>query len=317
MRAREFWGTVLSLSGLIVPLSGCDEPIKEPQLIENSRVLGARIEAAGEPGRAELAPGETATVRWWVADPRPLRPLTWVFGVCPAEAATSGLPQCGGPIFFETVSPEPEEGAPEFTFTVLSASELSGFRRLVILGVICAEGTLTVAGSPWQAECSGPNAERSLVSLYVKLSVGGEPNHNPELGNAEVLWDGVPWPEPSDSILESLDCQALPEEVPRVRAASAGHLLQITVAAADREPLVAASELDPTQETVGLYHFVTAGELERPYSILDPGAPDLVEVGWKAPASVPAEGLLVRFYLVERDFRGGEDFEARAVCVVP
>jgi hypothetical protein len=118
MRMREWWGTALSFLVLAAPLSGCDDPIKEPQSIENSRVLGARVEAAGEPTRAEIAPGETATVNWLVADPAPLRPLAWAFAICPARDVSAGLPQCAGPVFFETVSPEPRTDAPEFTFTV-------------------------------------------------------------------------------------------------------------------------------------------------------------------------------------------------------
>jgi len=33
--------------------------------------------------------------------------------------------------------------------------------------------------------------------------------------------------------------------------------------------------------------------------------------------SAPPEGLLVRFFFVARDFRGGSDWLERGVCVVP
>lgn len=57
---------------------------------------------------------------------------------------------------------------------------------------------------------------------------------------------------------------------------------------------------------------VTAGELERQYSSLDPDepAPKEVVVSWTAPVSGDAS-----VYLVLRDGRGGTSFTRRAICV--
>jgi hypothetical protein len=47
------------------------------------------------------------------------------------------------------------------------------------------------------------------------------------------------------------------------------------------------------------------------------GAEISTEVEWTAPDSDASTGLLVRFWFVVRDLRGGSDFIERAVCVVP
>ena len=65
-----------SLLAAILTIS-CGDPLKLPQLIEHNRVLGARVEVQGEPERASPAPGESATVRWLVADPDEPRPVSW------------------------------------------------------------------------------------------------------------------------------------------------------------------------------------------------------------------------------------------------
>jgi hypothetical protein len=45
--------------------------------------------------------------------------------------------------------------------------------------------------------------------------------------------------------------------------------------------------------------------------------PNRVELSWKAPGEVSADGQLVRFYFVARDPRGGADWAIRALCVTP
>ena len=47
--------------------------------------VGARVEIE-DSDRAWPEPGETATVRWLVAHPGEVRPLSWAFRVCPAAA---------------------------------------------------------------------------------------------------------------------------------------------------------------------------------------------------------------------------------------
>ena len=303
--------------GLVVGallFGACDEPIKEPQRIENNRVLGARVEPLADPTRASLLPGETARVRWLVADPKPARPLGWAFGVCPAIPVSSGLPRCGGPLFAQAISAEPRAEEPAFELVVPTREELGTFTELVVLGVICADGQPASVDS----SCTGPGVEMTRVDFYLHVLDAGEPNHNPSLANAELSWDGAPWTIPPSELLGQTDCTLASEDVPHVRPGSLGHAIRATFADGDREPVSSENALDPRRETLALSHFSTAGELVRPESILEPtDATNTLAVTWDAPETAATEGTLARFYLVARDLRGGVDWTERVVCIEP
>ncbi len=306
--------TQLAILVSILATSACDDPLKEPQRIEQNRVLGARVEALADSTRASLLPGESARIRWLVADPQPVRRLGWAFGVCPAVMVSSGLPRCGGPVFAQAISSEPRPVEPSFELAVPPPESLGGFEQLVILGVICADGQ---PATPARG-CAGAGVESTLVDFYVSLASTGEPNHNPSLASAELSWDGAPWTAPPAELLAEASCTGAPSDVPRVGRGSKGHAVRIILAESDREPLASANPLDPPRETLSLSHFATGGELERAYSILEPSsalAP--VDVTWDAPATALTEGSLVRFYFVVRDLRGGVDWTERVVCVEP
>ena len=295
-------------------IGACDEPIKEPQRIENHRVLGARVEPLAEPTRASLLPGESARVRWLVADPRPARPLGWAFAVCPAIPVSSGLPLCGAPFFAQATSAEPRAEEPAFELVVPTRAELGTFTELVVLGVICADGQPASVDS----SCTGPGVEMTRVDFYLHVPAAGEPNHNPSFASVELSWDGAPWTIPLRELLGQTDCTLAGEDVPRVHPGSVGHAIRATFADADREPLSSENALDPRRELLALSHFSTAGELARPESILEPAdATNTLAVTWDAPETAIAGGALVRFYFVARDLRGGVDWTERVVCVEP
>jgi hypothetical protein len=306
--------TTLGLFACTLLLGACDDPSKEPQRIENNRVLGARVEPLADPTRASLLPGEAARVRWLVADPRPARPLGWALGVCPAIPVSGGLPRCGGPFFTHAISLEPRAEEPEFELVVPSRAELGTFVDLVVLGVICADGQPSSVDS----SCVGPGVEATRVDFYLRVPVAGEPNHNPSLADAELSWDGTPWTAPTSELFGQTDCTLATEDVPRVGRGSTGHAIRATVADGDREALTSANALDPRRETLALSHFSTAGKLARPESILEPtDATNTMAVSWDAPEAAANEGTLTRFYFVTRDLRGGVDWTERVVCVEP
>jgi hypothetical protein len=59
-------------------LGGCADSLLPPAWdLQETRVIGARVEPDADATRARLAPGETGHVRFVVADPAELRPLTW------------------------------------------------------------------------------------------------------------------------------------------------------------------------------------------------------------------------------------------------
>jgi hypothetical protein len=304
----------LGLMAAALLFAGCDEPIKQPQRIENNRVLGARVEPLDDPTRASLLPGETARIRWLVADPKPARALGWAFGVCPAVPVSSGLPRCGAPLFAQAISREPRTEEPVFELSVPTRAELGAFTQLVVLGIICAGGQPASIDSP----CMGPGMEATRVDFYLHVPATGDPNHNPSLAQAELSWNGAPWTLPPSELLDKTDCSLVSQDVPRVRTGSVGHAIRATFADADREPLSSENTLDPGRETLALSHFSTAGELARPVSILEPtDATNTLAVTWDAPETAATQGTLTRFYFVARDLRGGVDWTERAVCVEP
>jgi hypothetical protein len=295
----------------------CDEPLKDPQLIEENRVLAARVEVEGEPERASPAPGESVTVRWLVADPAERRPLSWAFAACEAADVARGLPICNSPPFVSVESGDPVLAEPAMQFTVPQPGRLTGAERLVIQGVICADGAARLGGSYEQARCQGEGAQTTLVMLYVTLSSDGVANANPSLAGLPVRLDRSPWDESDPTWLELPSCVDAPAELPRVRAGSGEHELQLEPASELREPLT-DDPLHRSIETLQLSHFSTAGSLERPYSVIEGESADsLVSVPWQAPGSASSGGDLVRFYIVARDLRGGADWTVRALCVTP
>ncbi|MBC7174228.1 MAG: hypothetical protein H5U40_17420, partial [Polyangiaceae bacterium] len=71
-------------------------------------------------------------------------------------------------------------------------------------------------------------------------------------------------------------------------------------------------------ESLQITYVATAGEMDRTFGFIDPGENTIIDtVGWEPPLAdeVPPEGLLVRFYFVVRDGRGGVDYLERALCV--
>jgi hypothetical protein len=306
-----------SLVATVLTVS-CGDPLKLPQLIEQNRVLGARVEVAGEPERASPAPDESATVRWLVADPEEPRPVSWAFSVCEAEAVARGTPVCRNPPFAAAESGAPVLQEPRFEFTLPSAAELQDAPRIALLGVICADGTAELGASWSETDCVGAQAQKTYVNLDILVAREGESNHNPSVADLPIQLDGQAWPAADPTLLEQTDCQNLPGDVPHVAPGSGEHLLRFEPADRDREPLEVDHPLDPPRETLILSHYATAGQLDRPYSAIDPeDRISPIIVPWEAPSTATAEGRLVRFYLVARDLRGGADWTVRALCLQP
>jgi hypothetical protein len=308
----------LVLPTALFVVAACGDPLKLPQLIEENRVLGARVEVLGDADRASPAPGETATVRFLVADPHERRPLSWAFSICEAEAVSRGTPVCHAPPFAATQSGAPALAEPTFQFTLPGEAELRDAPRIALLGVICADGTARMGSSFGDTVCVGEGAQKTYVNLDIRIARGEESNDNPSFTDLGVRLDGQAWPAADPATLEQTDCMDLPSDVPIVTPASGDHLLEIEPTERMREPLVVSNPLDPPRETLMLSHYATAGELDGPYSVIDAEqgiAP--ITVAWQAPATAPAAGLLVRFYVVARDLRGGADWTVRALCVQP
>lgn len=186
-------------------LAGCDDPLAEAQRIESTRVLGARVEAAGDPLRAWPEPGESATVRWLVADPRPAPPLGWAFSLCVGAPTVRGVPECDAPPFAELASPGPSAALPSFDFSMPDQATLGSADRVLIRGAICADAQPVLAEPLDRSRCEG---ELELVLIEVGIASVEGANLNPSLGDAPISFDGAVWPEPPATLLGASDCSS-------------------------------------------------------------------------------------------------------------
>jgi hypothetical protein len=288
----------MSAVALGVLLLGCDDPLKSVELVAETRVLGARVEVAGEPERAAPAPGESATVTFLTAAPDPEPSFGFALSACPALPRQGGRSSCAGEPF-ASVSREDGETMASLELTVPESLDPTG--RVLVRGIICPAGSPIEDGE----SCDGEDSAVP-VTLELELSREGDVNQNPELEPETVRFDGEPWPQMP---AVSGDCSGL--GYPEV-AAGSQHSLEVALSDADRDLLPRASQLDPARESLQLSRFATDGDLSRAFDSIAWDSDELLRsVTWKAPSRVG----LVKFWLVLRDLRGGGAFTGRAVCV--
>ncbi len=310
----------LSTLGLILVALGCDDAMMDRSLLEGPRVLGAKAEVEGDPSRAWVNPGDDVRVSWLVAEPESNSEVSWSFTVCEAESTVRGLPYCADEPFVTISSEGVQAGAPSFSFTVPEAESLLGNEDLLVAGGFCFGSEIRARGpgdDPESLDCES-GGELARATLHVGIIQGERGNANPSIEEAELRFAGEPWePWPLEAD-PSAGCNQAPIELPRVAAGSTNHVIEATIPEKDRETLERDSSRAPAHEVYQLSHVVSAGELERPFSVIDDDAPDpRIELLWDAPKGASAGGSIVRFFFVARDLRGGADFGVRAVCVEP
>ncbi len=290
--------------------TGCGDPIKEAQRIEELRVLGARLEVADAPERATPEPGETATATWLLADPTALPPnVIWSMRVCIAEDSSYGVPLCRDEAFDSAEQGEPSSAAPSLTFEVPSQDELAGSQRLAVLAVFCDGGTLDIADDFLRSTCKGAGVVQR-ASFDVFVAEADSHNSNPDVSGATLELDGEPW----DGTPDSPACGS--DDLMTLRADGSKHRVTLTLPEGARENR--ERELDDVQrESLQISQLATLGVFERRFSGITPEDDDLrIDVSWKAPGEV-AEPTVASFYFVVRDDRGGTSWLTRSACVEP
>jgi hypothetical protein len=287
--------------GLGLGLWACDEPLKSVELVVEPRLLGARVEVAGEPERAAPLAGETATVSLLVASPALEPSLGFALAVCPAEPRSGARSSCAAEPFAQVLSESGDAPVPSLTFDVPDDIDPNG--NLLVLGIVCPDGSPVSDGQ----SCDGPDPG-TPVSLEFELARDDDVNLNPTLQPEAIFFDDQDWPE--IPAIEG-DCAGLGFAEVEV---SSRHTFEVDLDAGDRDALLQTDDLDPTRESLQLSHFATAGDLSRAFETIHWHSNELVRTTtWTAPK----EPGLVRFWLVLRDFRGGSSFVTRSVCVLP
>jgi hypothetical protein len=158
---KNEYGFVLGLL-----LLGCDDPLKTVELIEEPRVLAARVEVENEPERAAPAPGETATVTFLLASPALAQSVGFALSVCPAQPQRGARSECEGEPFAQISSADGEQDTPALRFEV--PTDLDPEASLAVRGIICPFGSPNTAAT----ECDG--VEIGLpVTLELEMARAG------------------------------------------------------------------------------------------------------------------------------------------------
>jgi hypothetical protein len=189
---------------------------------------------------------------------------------------------------------------------------LDGAERVLIGGTVCTGGAAkSVAGG--EGRCQGSSVHPVTFTAHVVLAFSDDDiNRNPVLAGDAIRFDDDVWPahailgSPSDD-----DAGADREDAGASLSAAAdneGHTFAISLEDSERE----TDEAGP--EELQLSHFVTAGVLERRFSVLereqDGREPFLVK--WHMPRldDPPAQALAI---FVLRDQRGGVAYAVRTL----
>ena len=297
---------VWSLLAALFVLAGCDDSLKSVSLIEETRVLGARVEVASDATRSSPEPGESASLRLFVAAPNEPFNVSYTLSVCPVSPVNSGAPTCAGAPFASTEQAEPGATAPELDFQVPADLDLSRTPHGFASALVCPASPLN---QPEMGAASCADGAGTEVNFEFDLGGPDSENHSPSITAGALTLDGEAWLEPSAAA-------ACPGDLPSVTAGSK-HTLAITLQDGDFEPLAQTTAIEPARETLLVSQFSNAGKLDHAFLSLSADSPAMDrQVIWQAPASAESPAL-VRFYFVVRDARGGEDFTTRGACLVP
>lgn len=303
---------------LAVLAAGCSNDLPVASQLERTRVLGARVEVASDPGRADVSPGEAASVSWIVAGPTTPSTLDWAFALC----TTAGGDCNDAPQPLATGS-----GAPvSVAFTTPDAAALVNNQLPMMIGVVCADGTIGFDPSTVLGTCAGPDASGTTTRFVVPVTPAGEtPNHHPAFTNDVIEFGGATWDATTATATPGDPCDAT-SGLPVVSATPTGtdaikQEIRIVTDGDDRETYTPAGKTVAQLEDLQISNFTTAGKFESSYAAIfatDTRPVADVTVKWEPPAdsAVGADGEVVVFHWVVRDLRGGLDVASRALCVV-
>jgi len=302
---------LMSIAVLIL-FSACDS-FDPGYLIEDTRMLGARVEVEGEPARASPEPGEAVQITWITASPTGQPTFSWAFVACIQSQA--GLAKCAeSPVALT----EGQGPVPELRFTVPSKRALADADTIQVLGVICEGGTPALSDDG-TTTCQGKSKKTHRVQLDVYVPRDAQANLNPSLDDARIKLDGEIWKSGTADVSDG-ECRSS-AQLPQVKAN--GHTVDVALElGAKAREVYLDSKGRRVSETLQISHFVTDGALEGQFSFVeatDPTTRPKVVLDWDAPdeKSLPEEGEVVRFVFVVRDLRGGVAVTERALCAVP
>jgi hypothetical protein len=289
---------------------GCADDFDSTSLVESTRVIGARVEVENAPDRASPAPGETATVKWFVTAPGATPPLSWAFALC--KPAPGGQLGCGD-VPFATFQ---GTGAPAVTVTLPAADLLAGAHTVTLFGRLCDDAAPIFDPRTGNPSCASGHG--TTASLAIRVQTTAVTNHNPTADRG-FTFDGQPWPV----LAAGADpCVA----GPRIAAdEKTPHELGFSTVGADRETFASTTGDPPVpttaREALQVSLFTTTGKFKSPFAFVEAAdARDTtpLTMKWTTPKALDVTtDTPGTFTFVVRDDRGGADWTTRAACVTP
>jgi hypothetical protein len=313
----KLWFLAAPIAALLTT-AGCSNDLPLVSQLERTRVVGARVVTA-DPGRADVHPGESASVEWIVLGPAAPATLDWTFTQCTSLAGNC----VDAPTPVGTGS-----GAPVLVpFTTPAADALTGGHVPLMAGVVCADGTLSFDAQTQLPTCTGAAASGTAASYVIPFALeGATPNQQPNFGNDRIDLAGVEWTTPisGDSGAPCDGSNGAPVVTARAEGADEDKAkleLRFTTDGDDRETYTPPMKDAPQLEELQFSLFATAGKFDSSYAAIyaDDTRPDAdTTAKWLPPlaSDVPSGGLTVQFHFVVRDGRGGLDLTHRSLCVV-
>src|SRR5690606_14127743 len=123
-------------------------------LVDRTRVLAARVEAAAEPSRSSLAPGERARVTWLIGAPSGTPGLAWSFATCPAPDGFLPELRCRDGAH-ATGHGRAESELAVMELDVPPAEVVASAQELLLLAAFCEAGEPALDPVRFEATCSG------------------------------------------------------------------------------------------------------------------------------------------------------------------
>ncbi len=326
-----------AVAGIAALFSVACQMLPPPSLVTRTRIVGAEVSIATDPGRAWPLPGEEMTLSYFVLQLNPDEAISAGFTACPAGPSVGGFRFCAGAPF-AVVPPGPAELGPlSFDLTVPPASVLGETDELLALLATCAGGGMPrIDMTTMTASCDGDMPGRAEISTFVIQLADPEAtepaNRQPVLTDETVsvelaMHDPLAW-DPPTGVAPETNCAAMTgtPSFPRLETPPTGTralTFAFTSSAADRETYVRIDPIDgpvEDRETLVFSHFATIGSFERNVSTLDGASTDdrVARVDWTPPAAtdIPTGGATLHVWWVARDGRGGFALMARDACVV-
>jgi hypothetical protein len=318
----------------------CSESFLPASAVDDLRVIGARIDVEGAPGRANPSPEDEVQASILVIDQGSLPALTWSFLPCFPTATRIGVPICG--TFIDgcdgCVGPQPGDqfALPVIGFQVRSEVEpdAADAREVLLQGVVCGEGSPSaeaieriISGEtndlmPCEDDDGLPiEDEGRVVTVQIPIERDPEnPNLNPEILDDiflnESAWpppyaEGVPRDEPSTGCLDGLSAAE------RAQLPVAGDPpLPIDFGVTGESLQTFTIEGQEFAEEIQVSWLADRGGFEVAFSFITQ-RPAVIRTQWRPPSDAPSDGRVVRFNFVVRDGRGGLDRVERGLCVRP